>query len=65
MLLSRHQNTRLYRDIEKANRSFENVATFKYLGKTETKEKLIQQEMKRRLNSRLLSKKVKIKHTKL
>jgi hypothetical protein len=36
MLLARHQNARHSRDIEIANRSFENVPQFKYLGTTAT-----------------------------
>jgi hypothetical protein len=32
MLLSRHQNVGQNRDIKTANRSFENVSQFKYLG---------------------------------
>jgi hypothetical protein len=61
-------------DINIANRCFENVAHFKYLGTTVTNENLMQEEIKRRLNSgnacyhsvqnllpsRLLSKVVKI-----
>jgi hypothetical protein len=38
-------------DIKIANRSFENVSQFKYLGMTVTSENLIQDEIKRRLNS--------------
>jgi hypothetical protein len=34
MLLSRHQNAGQNHDIKIANRSFENVAQFKYLGMT-------------------------------
>jgi hypothetical protein len=63
----------LSRDINIANRSFENVSQFKYLGTTVTNRNLIQDEIKRRLNSvnacyhsvqnllssRLLSKKLK------
>jgi hypothetical protein len=37
--------------IKIANRSFENVAHFKYLGATVTNQSLIQEENKRRLNS--------------
>jgi hypothetical protein len=58
-----------------ANRSFENVAQFTYLGMTITDQNLIQEEIKRRLNSgnacchsvqnllpsRLLSKIIKIR----
>jgi hypothetical protein len=36
MLLSRHQNVDQNRDIKTANRSFENVSQFKYLGTTVT-----------------------------
>jgi hypothetical protein len=49
MLLSRHQNIGQNRDIKKANRSFENMSQFKYLGTTVTNQNLIQEEMKRRL----------------
>jgi hypothetical protein len=58
-------------DIKTGNRWFENVAQFKYLGTTITNENLIQEEIKRRLNSgnavqnilssRLLSKNIKIR----
>jgi sorting nexin-29 len=51
MLLSRHQNVGQNREIKIANRSFENVSQFKYLGTTVTKQNLIQEEIKRRLNS--------------
>jgi hypothetical protein len=50
MLLSRHQNAGQNRDIKIANRSFENVAQFKYLGTTVTYQNLIQEEIKRILN---------------
>jgi hypothetical protein len=72
MLLSHHQNAGQNHDIKIADRSFENVAQFKYLGMTVTNQNLID-EIKRRLNlgnachhsaqnllsSSLLSKKVK------
>jgi hypothetical protein len=74
MLLSQ-QNVGQNRDIKIANRSFENVSQFKYLGTTVTNQNLLQEEIKRRLNpgiacyhsvqnllsSRLLSKNVKIR----
>jgi hypothetical protein len=73
MLLSRHQKIGQNRGVKIANRSFENVSQFKYLGTTATNQNLIQEEIKRRLNSgnacyhsvqnllssRLLSKKLK------
>jgi hypothetical protein len=37
--------------IKIANRSFENLSEFKYLGMTVTNRNLIQEEIKRRLNS--------------
>jgi hypothetical protein len=63
--------------IKMANRSFENVAQFKYLGMIVTNQNLIQEEIKRRLNlgtfcyysvqkllfSRLLSKNVHYIHS--
>jgi hypothetical protein len=60
------------RDIKIANRSFKNVSQFKFLGMTVTNQNLIQEEIKRRLNSdnaciqsllysRLLSKNLKIR----
>jgi hypothetical protein len=51
MLLSHHQNIGQNWDIKIANRSFENVPQFKYLGTTVTNQNLIQEEIKRRLNS--------------
>jgi hypothetical protein len=51
MSLSRHQNVGQNRDVKIANRSFENVSEFKYLGTTVTNQNLIQEEIKRRLNS--------------
>jgi sorting nexin-29 len=75
MLLSCHQNVGQNRDVKKTNRSFENVSQFKYFGTTLTNQNLIQEEIKRRLNSgnacyhlaqnrlssRLLSKNLKIR----
>jgi hypothetical protein len=75
MLLSRHQNVGLNRNIKIANTSFGNVSQFKYLETTVTNQNSIQEEIKRRLNSgnncyrsvqnllssTLLSKNVKIK----
>jgi hypothetical protein len=40
MLLSRHQNVGQNRDIKIANRPFENVSQFRYLGTTVSKVKL-------------------------
>jgi hypothetical protein len=51
MLLYRHQNVGQNRDMKIANRSFENVLQLKYLGATVTNQNLIQEEIKRRLNS--------------
>jgi hypothetical protein len=53
MLLSRHQTLGQNRDIKIANRSFEYVSQFKYLGTTvtSTDQNLSQEEIKRRLNS--------------
>jgi hypothetical protein len=75
MLPSHHQTVGQNRDIKTENRSFENVSQFKYLGMTVTNQNLIQEEIKRRMNSgnacyhsvqnllssRLLSKHVKIR----
>jgi hypothetical protein len=52
MLLSSHQNVGQNQDIKIANRSFENVTQFKYLGMTVTNQYLIQEEIKRILISR-------------
>jgi hypothetical protein len=46
MLLSHHQNAGQNHDIEVANRSFEKVAQFRYLGMTVTNQNLIQEEIK-------------------
>jgi ribosomal protein S2 len=51
ILLSRHQNAVQNHDKKICNRSFENVAQFKYLGTTVTNQNSIQEEIKRRLNS--------------
>jgi hypothetical protein len=51
MSLSRHQNGGQNHDMKIGNRCFENVAQFKYLGTTITNENLIQEQIKRRLNS--------------
>jgi hypothetical protein len=74
-LLSHHQNIGQNRDKKIANRLFENVSQFKYLGTTVTNQNLILEETRRRLNlgnacyhsvqsllsSRLLSKNLKIR----
>jgi hypothetical protein len=51
MLVSRDQNAGQNRDIKIGNRLFENVSQFKYLGTTVTNQNLIQEDIKRRLNS--------------
>jgi hypothetical protein len=51
MILSRLQNAGPDHNLEEANRTFENVAQFKYLGTGITYQNLIQEEIKRRLNS--------------
>jgi hypothetical protein len=75
MLLSRHQNAGQYHDIKIANRCFENVAQFRYLGTAVANQNLIQEKIKEQLNSgkacyhsvqsllssRLLSKNIKIR----
>jgi hypothetical protein len=45
MSLSRQQNVGQNRDIKIANRSFENVLQFKYLGTTVTNQNMIQNEI--------------------
>jgi hypothetical protein len=51
MLLSRHQNVDQNRDLRIGDRWFENVSQFKYLETTVTNQNLMQDEIKRRLNS--------------
>jgi hypothetical protein len=51
MLLSRHQNAGQNHNIKIDDRSFKNVAQFKYLGTTVTNQNLVQEQIKRRLNS--------------
>jgi ribosomal protein S2 len=52
MLLPRHQNAEENHDIKiRSNRCFENLALFRYLGTTITNQNLIQENIKRRLNS--------------
>jgi hypothetical protein len=49
--VSRHQNAGQTHDIKKGNRSFENMAQFKYLGTRVTNPNFIEEEMKWILNS--------------
>jgi hypothetical protein len=51
MLLSCHHDPGQIWDIKIANNSFVNVSQFKYLGTTITDQNLIEDEIKRRLNS--------------
>jgi hypothetical protein len=51
MMVSLDQNAGQNREIKIGNRSFENVSQFKYLGTIVTNQNLIQEEIKRRLNS--------------
>jgi hypothetical protein len=51
MLVSSHQNAGRGHDTKIANRSSENLAQFRHLGTTVTNQNLIQEEIKRRLNS--------------
>jgi hypothetical protein len=51
MLVSRDQNAGQNQEIKIGNRSFENVSQFKYLETAVTNQNLIQEEIKRRLNS--------------
>jgi hypothetical protein len=51
MLLARHQKAAKNHDIKIANKLFENVPQFKYLGPTVTNQNLIQEEIKNGFNS--------------
>jgi hypothetical protein len=51
MLVSHDQNAGQNRDLKIGNRSFENISQLTYLGTTVTNQNLIQEEIKRRLNS--------------
>jgi hypothetical protein len=51
MLLSHHRNADQNRNIKMAHRIFENMSWFKYLGMRVTNKHLIQEEIKRKLNS--------------
>jgi hypothetical protein len=51
IIMSRHPNSGQNQNIRIANESFENVATFKYLGTTLTNQNDIRDEIKSRLNS--------------
>jgi hypothetical protein len=50
MLPSRHQDAGQNHDIKIANRCFENVAQFRYLGMTISNQNLIPEAIKKRLN---------------
>jgi hypothetical protein len=51
MLLSHHRNSGQNHDIKIANRCFENISQFRYLGTAVTNQNLIQEETKRRFSS--------------
>jgi hypothetical protein len=51
MLMSRSQKTGQKHSVKIANRSFEDVANFKYLGTTLTEQNFMPEEIKSRLNS--------------
>jgi hypothetical protein len=51
MLLSYHQNAGQNHDVRESNRSFENLTQFRCSGITVTNQNLIQEKVKRRLNS--------------
>jgi hypothetical protein len=64
MSLSLHQKAGQNHDIATANKSFDNVVKFKYLGTTVINQNLIHEKIESKLNleySRLLSENVKIK----
>jgi hypothetical protein len=79
MIMSRHSNSGQNQNIRIANESFEDVATFKYLGRTLTNQNDIHDEIKSRLNSgnvccysvqnllssRLISKNLRLKYEQL
>jgi hypothetical protein len=52
MFVSRPQDAGQNRNLLIANKSFEYVASFKYMGKTVTSQNCIREEIKSRLNSR-------------
>jgi hypothetical protein len=51
MLLSHHENAGQNHDIKVANSCSENVAQFRYFETTITNQNLIQEKIKRRMNS--------------
>jgi hypothetical protein len=51
MVLSHHQNAAQNHDIMRVNRAFENVAEFKYFGMTAICQNLIQEKIRRGINS--------------
>jgi hypothetical protein len=51
ILVSRYQSAGHNREMKIGNRPFENMSQLKYLGTTVTNQNLIQEEIKRRLNS--------------